>query len=1204
MNDKLKKLLLSASGLAMIASAQGAYAADVAVDTNASALDATPNLTADVTITVNDDKIVDSLTTTAPNQGKVLFVDTKFLTVNGSIGTVENYINNLKITNGESGKLSVTDAHVGTLISEGGDGATLNLIKGNLHLHKGATDKTDINLGADDKAAGVFSYTDLTLGTVKAAHANALANIGAIKNALTVTALDATNKYSTFTIGSEGEDATLILTDAVGSTVGSIVVNTKENSIFEITANALTVTGAVGSAEMPLTQLKLTGADSQLVLNSNPHIGKITTTAAGAVIKLNTAGDYVLNTDPASTQGLILDVAKTASLAGALTKLTSVTVEAGQALTFKDEVIGTGSATANGNGASFVFEKNATFASLLADNKQSAATLNEGVKFTGNIGADDGTNQSLTLTLKGGSEVTGTIGGQGNDANYVGTVNVEGSTGQVVKFGNTANINKLVLDTAGEVEATGNLKVQASATFKKDGVLSIKGGTDKFVAVTDADNTGTISFEVNSETGSLGAAGKLLKSLKLVGDKTLEVAGDVYAGSISSSVPSNGTVVIDAEAGNRTFKANMTSRLKGFTAHTQGTANTVTVDGEILADTVTIDAAHLTLNQATLTGTKLDFVSDHSVTFKNDILLNIEADAGGNRGAILAEKNAVVTKAVGATTALTLVTFNGDATLGNSKLNATAAVAATAMEFKATNITFAGANKTLKLASNLDLVDSKADFRNLHTIDLGVHNVVNGGGANDDFKIAGDTVIKTTLAKDANDATKLVIGSLGVGKEIDYAGATDVKFEFTLQAMPEFNVDYKVAGAGAADVPVSQVEKLFLKSEIIGTAAAPVALKFTGLNDISDTLKDKKINKASETVVKSLVKAEGYNYGLAVAFLNFNKGQEVEAAALYNGLIQESTGQDSVDASTTLSGTTVNAHVDQQVLLMAPASAGEAYAVNQGLWVEGFGKKATQSTLQGMAYESNIYGGTAGYDLTINPNHTIGLALTYAKTDTKHKGIYNGSTTKVSSYALSLYGAHSLGSGVSLATHVFGSTNKVKEAHKHSNGAVGKSAYDVTQYGLGAKLLYTTCLNDMVDITPYAGLQFGHSQQGTKTESGAGALDFAYKSDKARKNLVGTLGLTLSKLLNVNGTTVLPSLSAAVVHDMLSDKPQYKVSAVTGVGSDIEIEGTVPTRTGVKLEAAVLAKLDDTYDVSVRLGSMFKRKYHDVSGALRVRVNF
>jgi len=298
---------------------------------------------------------------------------------------------------------------------------------------------------------------------------------------------------------------------------------------------------------------------------------------------------------------------------------------------------------------------------------------------------------------------------------------------------------------------------------------------------------------------------------------------------------------------------------------------------------------------------------------------------------------------------------------------------------------------------------------------------------------------------------------------------------------------------------------------------------------------------------------------------------------------------------------------DRGMSFAAPAIAAAAGdgILEKGFWTEMFMSRAKQDQYKTDNYESKVNGLTVGFDAKINDQHTLGAAVSYANTNITLKNMEGSS--KLKTYMLTLYGVHDLGNGVGVNTTMFAATNKAADrVRKAPDGTrltdtgIATAKYSVLAYGFGATLLRNFYAYDSFNVTPFAGLHLSKFQQSARAEGGAGALNMQYAAHKSLKKVDGSFGVRVSKVIESADKTIVPNLSASVVHDLLGESMGMKIGPVGGPQADVSFAPT--SKTALRVNGGVLVKSVDMYDFSVNLGTTFKRKYQEYSGSLKVRV--
>ncbi len=488
-------------------------------------------------------------------------------------------------------------------------------------------------------------------------------------------------------------------------------------------------------------------------------------------------------------------------------------------------------------------------------------------------------------------------------ANNTGTLEFAGAGTITGSAGAGGAALKLITVGNGAVTAAADL-VATTINFAGDNTLTIADTKNVTGAVTtSANNTGTLKFAGDSTmTGPVGVLGTVLKQVMLgnndgSGDgKTVAFTDDIYATSFlfnddgiatiadGKTVNSTITTTDDSEGtltllGSSTFTGDIATnanRLKALNAN-GAAGKTVQLDGNVFADTTSVNGTGTLDINGSLTGTTLNFGADGVVQLADtkNLTLNI-TNTNTNEGTLTLEGAHTITGDIGSTGAgLKLLTVgNGDVSVtgdikatttnfaGDNKLTIADTKSITSAVTTSANNTgtleFAGAGTitgsagaggaALKLitvgngavTAAADLVATTINFAGDNTLTMADGNTVTGAvttsaNGTGDLKFAGDSTMTGDVGAVGATLRQVTLGSndgSGDGKTVAFTGdihATNFLFndDVTATIADGKNINGTVAVTGNGEGTLTYLGASTTQSNL---GAAGNALKAVNVN--------------------------------------------------------------------------------------------------------------------------------------------------------------------------------------------------------------------------------------------------------------------------------------------------------------------------------------------------------------------------------------
>lgn len=277
-----------------------------------------------------------------------------------------------------------------------------------------------------------------------------------------------------------------------------------------------------------------------------------------------------------------------------------------------------------------------------------------------------------------------------------------------------------------------------------------------------------------------------------------------------------------------------------------------------------------------------------------------------------------------------------------------------------------------------------------------------------------------------------------------------------------------------------------------------------------------------------------------------------------------------------------------------------------GAWVSPFYNVANQSAKSGVAgYKSTSYGATIGADTMTNADMSLGVALSYLKTDVKHKNIKSGDKTKADTYMFSVYGIQQLTNDWFLQGVATFSSSKIKNSEKRGTSTgyqVAKGEYDATSYGteLLAGYLYSA---GEVKVTPLGGIAVSRFNDGGYKETGTTSQNLSI-TRKAMTKFEGILGarVEMANVYAAEGMELVPELHAYVRHDFLNQNAKV-TTKLDGLNQQFTPKAAKANKTMFNLGTSLNSKAG-MYEYGAGYDLNLSSKYVGHQGTVKVRVNF
>jgi outer membrane autotransporter protein len=280
-----------------------------------------------------------------------------------------------------------------------------------------------------------------------------------------------------------------------------------------------------------------------------------------------------------------------------------------------------------------------------------------------------------------------------------------------------------------------------------------------------------------------------------------------------------------------------------------------------------------------------------------------------------------------------------------------------------------------------------------------------------------------------------------------------------------------------------------------------------------------------------------------------------------------------------------------------------------GAWVSPFYNVANQSAKSGApGYKATSYGTSIGADTMTNADMSLGVALSYLKTDVKHKNIKSGDKTKADTYMFSVYGIQQLTNEWFLQGVATFNSSKIKNSEKRGTSTTStgyqtvKGEYDATSYGVEALAGYLYSTGE-VKVTPLGGIAVSRFNDGGYKETGTTSQNLTI-TKKAMSKLEGILGarVEMANVYAAEGMELVPELHAYARHNFLNQNAKV-TTKLDGQYEQSTPKTAKPNKTMFNLGASLNSK-SGMYEYGAGYDLNLSNKYVGHQGTVKVRVNF
>jgi outer membrane autotransporter protein len=237
-------------------------------------------------------------------------------------------------------------------------------------------------------------------------------------------------------------------------------------------------------------------------------------------------------------------------------------------------------------------------------------------------------------------------------------------------------------------------------------------------------------------------------------------------------------------------------------------------------------------------------------------------------------------------------------------------------------------------------------------------------------------------------------------------------------------------------------------------------------------------------------------------------------------------------------------------------------------------------------FSSKSFGLTTGFDHLLTPNLLAGAAVSWLRSWTDGSNASSGSSNKIDSYQVTLYGSWrqdrlSVDGQVGAGWNHFDQKRQIDFL-----GSTASADYDGQQYSASSQVGYDFALGDSTTLTPFAGLRWIHARNDSYDETGAGSANNSIDNLNT-DSVTHEIGAKAAWQFDTGLGMVSPEVSAAWVHDYTSSAIDT-TGRIGGTAFSVQSE-RLPSdgaRIGIAvgLDAFASGSLRVTYDGELRAG--------------------
>lgn len=284
-------------------------------------------------------------------------------------------------------------------------------------------------------------------------------------------------------------------------------------------------------------------------------------------------------------------------------------------------------------------------------------------------------------------------------------------------------------------------------------------------------------------------------------------------------------------------------------------------------------------------------------------------------------------------------------------------------------------------------------------------------------------------------------------------------------------------------------------------------------------------------------------------------------------------------------------------------SSGDEVAKDIYWWGKGFTgngdiDRDRDGTIAGMGYRNN--GLTFGVDMSFNDHWRLGVAGSYANSDING----GGSDTDVDSYQLATYANWQQDDwyadmAIGYAKHDADSNRRVTVGVLTG---IANADYDSDTMAASIEIGKRFQLQNKLNLTPFAGLEYSNTDRDSFTETGSFA-NLIVSSEK-HESIRSKLGVKLDKVFKTaKGAQYMPSASLAYVHEHGEENNLMKAAFSAAPATSFRVEGNKQDRDRLQLDLGLTASINSRTQIDVSYVGEFANSddYHSLNATVRVQ---
>ena len=277
-----------------------------------------------------------------------------------------------------------------------------------------------------------------------------------------------------------------------------------------------------------------------------------------------------------------------------------------------------------------------------------------------------------------------------------------------------------------------------------------------------------------------------------------------------------------------------------------------------------------------------------------------------------------------------------------------------------------------------------------------------------------------------------------------------------------------------------------------------------------------------------------------------------------------------------------------------------------GVWFSPFyGMNIQKTNNNSPGYKSDYYGAVIGLDSAINDNTAIGIALSFARTDVKHKDHNTGDKTRSDTYIASIYGTYEITKQFFIHSLASIGTSKVKNKEiriEFLKNTIAKASYKVMSWGAEIALGYHKKMANNLILTPKFGFDFNKVYGIKYTETGSSLQNLTVKR-KAMSRLEVVLGMRLAKSINMHDLVVTPEIHGNIRHGLFNhdlDVSIFQQNSGTSLIPHTPKKHRTLYNAGLGLDVV----RDNIWEYNIGYDITLSEKYVAHQGTLKLKLKF